>query len=146
MVPLDGGETSAISPSRPSTSHTQGKYLNPLAWDGQETELQIFCEPEANVSHFKRPACMSCLCPSHRPQRMGSQSFLPEFNCPGLIFVTFSKHVFSPFACDLASLQVLVSYAVGTNVDEYLCGENFGFFSGKICQDKEYGLALEMQQ
>lgn len=62
------------------------------------------------------------------------------------MFVKFSKNIFSPFACSLASLQVLVSYAVVTNVDEYLCVENFGFFSGKICQDKEYGLALEMQQ
>lgn len=74
----------------------------------------------------------------------------PHFLCQSLIalcliFVKFSK-VSSPFACSLAPLQILVSYAVVTNVDEYLCGENIGLLSGKMCQNKEYSLALETQQ
>lgn len=114
----------AVKPQPSALRDTaQSKHRNLLSCDGQNTELQIFCEPEAKASHFKRLACLSCLClPSHRPQRICSQSFLLEFNCSGLIFVKFSENIFSPFVCDLASLQVLVSYsyAVVTNVDEYL--------------------------
>lgn len=74
------------------------------------------------------------------------RSPLPEFNCPVSDFCEVLQSISSPFAGNLASLQTMVSYAVVTNADEYVCGENIGFLSGKVCQIQRYSLALEMQQ